>query len=840
MANQRSNIEVFFRALGHNQVRQALRSIARDAERTARDMQSNGRAGADGFRDLANAARASDRRLSAIGRNSFGRAGVDWAGQIGDRLRSSVGSALSLGRAIGGTALGAVGRLAGGVVDLTSLLGRAAVAAAGIGAATAFGAGRAINSIRETTDELGGMVLALRAVNREVDRTNAPRLQATPTGLADAFSGRKTAEDLEYLNRVAHEHGLVLTDISGTYVKLKAAAVGANLPLNTIRETFDGVADMSVVFGLPQAQVDRAMTALSQIAGKGQLYSEELKGQLGEALPDAIGLTARAFGVSVKELNKLMEDGAISSDEFFRRFSRQVQIEYGEAARSMAGTTRVAVGQLRNAWQIAKATIGSGTLDVAIGRLVRSITRLLQVMAQNGSLQRFGAALAATLDRVSYYIESFGTDTSPIERALQVVARGFDRMVRAGLRTMRMLGSLVRLFDEAMRVLRSGQMGASPAANFLAALASAAIEAGRALSTIAIGPAIAQIGSFSAMVQSAANWLGQLGFALRSLYTGQAQAGLDATGTEMLINLAWAVNLARSLGDEIAVVWAWLREIGPEVAAIIGAAIAFFVENKDVLKAAAEGIADALRAIVDVARAIGDALTFVGLDTSVGYAVGLLYMLNKLLPVGRILAGVFTGIAALLGVSSLALFGWIAAIAAIGVGLYAIWQNWDAIWTGIKGGFKLIVAGLAEFLASLIEKIPGVGAAIARKLREGAAGFRDQAQDDAYQLTMRQMERQRAEPPQQDSRWAQVVAGYRQADRQGLRMSPEMQRAAMGATDPREASNDNTRGYGRPVQIILQDGTVIDLRARNHDTSLDALAARQARNRAAQAPAWGG
>ncbi len=61
-------------------------------------------------------------------------------------------------------------------------------------------------------------------------------------------------------------------------------------------------------------KVDRVNYAFAQMASKGQVMSEELKGQLGDVLPGAMGIFAKAAGFegtdAIQKFSKALEEGA--------------------------------------------------------------------------------------------------------------------------------------------------------------------------------------------------------------------------------------------------------------------------------------------------------------------------------------------------------------------------------------------------------------------------------------------------------------------------------------------------------------------------------------------------
>lgn len=62
-----------------------------------------------------------------------------------------------------------------------------------------------------------------------------------------------------------------------------------------MRSIFEGASEWGLVTGADADAQSRALKALNQMMSKGTVMSEELKGQLSEALPGAVGLFVKAL-----------------------------------------------------------------------------------------------------------------------------------------------------------------------------------------------------------------------------------------------------------------------------------------------------------------------------------------------------------------------------------------------------------------------------------------------------------------------------------------------------------------------------------------------------------------
>jgi len=139
----------------------------------------------------------------------------------------------------------------------------------------------------------------------------------------------KRARADAFLTRLATDYGLELTKLRDEYIKYNASAKASNLTLKDQELVFESVAKAGAVLGLSTDTQGRAFTALQQIMSKGKVSAEELKGQLGDALPGAVTIMAKALGVGTGELQKMLEKGEVMADDALPKFARELQKAYG-------------------------------------------------------------------------------------------------------------------------------------------------------------------------------------------------------------------------------------------------------------------------------------------------------------------------------------------------------------------------------------------------------------------------------------------------------------------------------------------------------------------------------
>ena len=97
------------------------------------------------------------------------------------------------------------------------------------------------------------------------------------------------------------------------FTNLYASMAPAGFKGDEIRNIFSGISQGAATFGMSADKVDRVNYAFAQMASKGQVMSEELKGQLGDVLPGAVAIFAKAAGFTgpnaMVDFTKAMEAG---------------------------------------------------------------------------------------------------------------------------------------------------------------------------------------------------------------------------------------------------------------------------------------------------------------------------------------------------------------------------------------------------------------------------------------------------------------------------------------------------------------------------------------------------
>ena len=202
------------------------------------------------------------------------------------------------------------------------------------------------------------------------------------------------ASALKFVREEVERLRIPMTPAIEGFTQLSAATRGTAVEGKATRQVFTGMSEAATVLGMTSDQLSGAIMAVSQMASKGKVQAEELRGQLGERLPGALGIAARAMGVTEAQLNKMMETGNLLASDFLPRFGAQLHAEFGEAAKTASGNAQSAVFAFQNAWQRLQENLGEGLAPGTVLGM-NALSSAMNVAVQGG------ASLAQALSAVS-------------------------------------------------------------------------------------------------------------------------------------------------------------------------------------------------------------------------------------------------------------------------------------------------------------------------------------------------------------------------------------------------------------------------------------------------------
>jgi tape measure domain-containing protein len=191
--------------------------------------------------------------------------------------------------------------------------------------------------------------------------------------LSNTLGAQGAASALSFTKKLSDDLGLSYKTLSNAFGSFTAAATASGVPLQQQKDLFAAVSKSAQSLGLSNDELSGSLLALQQVASKGTVQMEELRGQLGERLPVAFGATAKGLGITQQELIKLVETGRLTSEQFFTALTKGLN-ELNAGATGLP-TTQQNLDKLNNAWTEFGATVGDGIKSV-VNPLIVALTNL--------------------------------------------------------------------------------------------------------------------------------------------------------------------------------------------------------------------------------------------------------------------------------------------------------------------------------------------------------------------------------------------------------------------------------------------------------------------------------
>lgn len=314
------------------------------------------------------------------------------------------------------------------------------------------------------------------------------------------------AKEWDYLQGQAKRLGFAFQPLALSYSKFSIAAKSNNLTLQESRFIFEKFAEGARVAKLSTDDFEGALKAVEQMLSKGQIQAEELRGQLADRLPAAMGLMARAYGGSMADLNKAMEKGEVSA-EYVIDLAREVGKEFGPSLERATKSFDAANGNLQTSIFNFKLAIAEGGFIEAYTQFLIKLTELFNSQEGKQLAQGLSDAFTAVVDILRWCAENLDT--------LKLAFAGFMALNVFGWLS-RITGNFALLRTEIMAVIG------------VAGTMFGALRTGAGALTAAGGAATAAAGGVTAFSGAVGLLMGGLRLLLRMIpIVGAAMAAFE-------------------------------------------------------------------------------------------------------------------------------------------------------------------------------------------------------------------------------------------------------------------------------------------------------------------------
>lgn len=221
-----------------------------------------------------------------------------------------------------------------------------------------------------------GAAFAFSQLNKINQQMQAQQLAMT------AVMGSESAgqEQSAWVKNLSNKIGMDYRQVAPSYNKMLASGQTSGMSTESVQNIFTGVSEYGRVMGLDSESMKGSMKAIEQMMNKGQVMSEELKGQLSERMPGAMSAMAEAagFGTDEKGVAKLMDamkNGDVKSTAVLEKFAKILseRARAGGALEKAMETTAAQQARMNNAFSDTVGVFSQAGFDKGMGRFFKAM-----------------------------------------------------------------------------------------------------------------------------------------------------------------------------------------------------------------------------------------------------------------------------------------------------------------------------------------------------------------------------------------------------------------------------------------------------------------------------------
>ncbi|EIF5719291.1 tape measure protein [Escherichia coli] len=276
-------------------------------------------------------------------------------------------------------------------------------------------AASSLDNLSSVAVKTAGAFISMQAVLASYQKIMEVGLQRASSERSIDFVFDKDAGQVkEFTKSLAQTTGLDIAELQSQFAGFGASAK-ESMGIQGSEELFRNTIGYARLMGRSEEEIKRALTALSQMASKGQIMAEELKGQLAEAVPGMVQVFAKATGRNEQELFDAMKKGALKSADTLQKVTQELnkQITAKGGWKAISESTQAQLGNLKNSWNTTLDSIFRGS-ENGLQDFTRSLTTLLNALG--GSGKSLGESLGSLMTDMSSGVDSL-TDISYRVRA---------------------------------------------------------------------------------------------------------------------------------------------------------------------------------------------------------------------------------------------------------------------------------------------------------------------------------------------------------------------------------------------------------------------------------------
>ena len=221
-----------------------------------------------------------------------------------------------------------------------------------------------------------GIVRAFKALQDSIVKT-LRHIAEFENRIKVAFGKTTNAmKEFAYSIKLADRLGVAVEGLRSAYAKTAVAAGQLGWNQERFRKIFEPFVEAGRVFNLTAPRMELVFLAIEQMISKGKVSYEELRRQLGEQLPGALQIAARAMGVTGAQFDAMLRKGEIFTDTFLPKFSKELRRVISDQLPEAMKRGVAEIERMKNAFNKWVIALTNADTEEKFGELAKQI-RLL-------------------------------------------------------------------------------------------------------------------------------------------------------------------------------------------------------------------------------------------------------------------------------------------------------------------------------------------------------------------------------------------------------------------------------------------------------------------------------
>ena len=216
----------------------------------------------------------------------------------------------------------------------------------------------------------------------------------------------KSTQDWDYIQQQAFRTGTEIEVVAKGYRNFFSSAKMAGFGKEGIQGMYADVLLATRSIGASTQQTEGALLALEQMLSKGTVSMEELRRQLGNAIPGAFEIGAKAMNMTTKEFNQFVKTGKLASSEFVPKFIKALKDTYADGFKNIEQTVSVAQVRLSNSWKLLQADIMSGEAGKSFASALDTLRQTLDSPEFKQFIQYLGQIFKLVVQIFNFIIKN--------------------------------------------------------------------------------------------------------------------------------------------------------------------------------------------------------------------------------------------------------------------------------------------------------------------------------------------------------------------------------------------------------------------------------------------------